>query len=180
MCPCPCPSTSLSVCVRVLVRLCPCLSVSLFLSLSMSVSVLVPVRLCPCPFVSLSTCVPVPLCHCPYPFVSLLCPSPMDFFGTTLILLPEKVNGQLFKLLLLPTDNFQCLKPKDGQQRITFSAYFDPFNGPNQRKLLFESNLPSLPFEGWRHGNLRQSGQPLLRTLLRQRGGVQDEWPGLR
>jgi hypothetical protein len=34
------------------------------------------------------------------------------------------------------------LLPLDSRQRITFSAYFDPFNGPNQRKLLFESNLP--------------------------------------
>jgi hypothetical protein len=23
-----------------------------------------------------------------------------------------------------------------------FSAYFDPFNGPNQQKSIFESNLP--------------------------------------
>jgi hypothetical protein len=43
---------------------------------------------------------------------------------------------------LLPTDNFQRLYLQDGRQRITFSAYFNPFSGPKQGKLLFKSNLP--------------------------------------
>jgi hypothetical protein len=42
-------------------------------------------------------------------------------------------DGQLF----LPYN------PKDVWQWITFSAYFDPFNGPNKQKLLFGRSLHS-------------------------------------
>ncbi len=42
-------------------------------------------------------------------------------------------------------DNFQHLYPHDGRQWITFSAYFDPFNRPNQQSYFFKVTCPSLP-----------------------------------
>ncbi len=153
------PSLFLSVCVPLPVRLCPCPC----LSVSLSVCVPVPVRLCPgpCPSVSqsLSVCIPVPVClyplaSCPLASLSLCVPLVIRLYSCCV----------LFQRTSLATDNFQrlfyCQKnqrvtfkvtfvangqlsaDKDGRQRITFSALFDPFNGPNQRKLLFESNLP--------------------------------------
>jgi hypothetical protein len=31
---------------------------------------------------------------------------------------------------------------QDDRRRIIFSFFFNPFNGPDQRKILYESNLP--------------------------------------
>jgi hypothetical protein len=48
-----------------------------------------------------------------------------------------------FQVTFVVNEQIQQLKLRDGRQQITFSAYFDPFNGQKQRKLLFEINLPS-------------------------------------
>jgi hypothetical protein len=37
---------------------------------------------------------------------------------------------------------FKTYNPKYGHQWITFSAFFDPFQGPNQQKLLVQGNMP--------------------------------------
>ncbi len=47
------------------------------------------------------------------------------------------------KLLCCQRTTFSAYNPNVEQQQITFSTYFNPFNRPNQWKLLFESNLPS-------------------------------------
>jgi hypothetical protein len=47
-----------------------------------------------------------------------------------------------FKVTLVANGQISALIPHD-EQWIALSTYIDPFNGLNQRKLLFESNLPS-------------------------------------
>jgi hypothetical protein len=51
-------------------------------------------------------------------------------YEVSMLFFARKINGSLPKLLLLPTDN--PYNPKNSQQWITFSTYFDPFNRPNQ------------------------------------------------
>ncbi len=50
-----------------------------------------------------------------------------------------------FKVTFVANSKLSALTyiPKDEQKQVAFSAYFDLFNVPNQRKLLFESNLPT-------------------------------------
>ncbi len=143
---------------------CPCLR-SVFLSVFISLSV--PISLCPfpcwypCPCQCQCTC----QCQCPCQHQCLLSVGPC-----LLSSIPFHV-GILPWLFQWPlaTDNFwliYCQKnlwitlkvtfvakgqlsvlisynPKGERQRITFCAYFDSFNGPYQRKLMFDSNLPS-------------------------------------
>jgi hypothetical protein len=40
--------------------------------------------------------------------------------------------------------NFQSLKPQEGRQQMICRYFFDQFSGPNQWKLLFETNFPAL------------------------------------
>jgi hypothetical protein len=159
-------SLSLSLCVPApvhlrpcpFVSLCPCPSVSLFLSLSMSFSVLIPVRLCRCPSVSLSlsVCVPVHLCFCPLAPLSLCVPVPIRLYPSCILsqrtslatdnfqrlFYCQKNLRITFKVTFVANGQLSALITQGRRQRIIFSAYFNPFKGPSQRKLLFESNLP--------------------------------------
>ncbi len=169
VCLCPCPSVSLfmslSMSVSVLVpvrlcpvplpvRLCPCPSLcqSVSLSLFLSVCVPLPVRLCPCPCLSvsqsLSVCVHLRSVLC-VPFLIRLYSCCVLFQRTSLttdnfqcLFYCQKNQWITFKVTFVANRQLSAPITQDGRQRITFSAHFDPFNGPNQRKSLFESNLP--------------------------------------
>jgi hypothetical protein len=150
-------SLFLSVCVSAPLpdRLCHCP----FPSVSHSLSICVPDRLCHCPlvFLSLSICVPVLDCCVLLPVLVHVCVVSVSmgelchaFLNRLLLqrttfnanLLPEKSRDNFYSYFYCQRTTFSPFKPLDSLHQINFSVQFDPFNGPNQRKLLFESNLP--------------------------------------
>jgi hypothetical protein len=76
-----------------------------------------------------------------------------DFFSS-----PEQSIDNLQSYVHCQWKTIITPNPRICRQRITFSAYFDSFNGLHQRKLLFQSNLPCSDCKGHLYSERAEQG----------------------